>query len=484
MALTQVSTGGIKDATVATADIAADAVTGAKIADDAVGAEHIEVLDSHLQLTDNSNIKLGTGDDLLIYHNGSDSYVKNSTGDLYIRDTNGNIYIQPKTDENGIKCIADGATEIYHDNSKTAYTHSSGFNIKGGNTSDQTELQIYGNEGQDASILLTSDDGDDNADNWRMYAQASDHSFALKNYAAGAYENSIVAHGNGAVELYHDNSKKLETTSSGTTTTGDGYLTGRLLVGTTTAGESNGDEATFYNNGNAGITIRSAVDSECKIYFSEGTSGGSQYRGAINYNHNHDHMGFNSNEHERFRIDSSGNKILDNTFDVNSTSSRRSYFTSTGQQIHSRNEHESYIVFTKLDQTTVGSITRGTTTTAYNTTSDYRLKENVTGISDGITRLKSLKPSRFNFKADAKTTVDGFLAHEVSSIVPEAIEGEKDALITQAMLDSGALQGKVGDPLYQQIDQSKLVPLLTAALQEAIAKIETLETKVAALEAA
>ena len=56
-----------------------------------------------------------------------------------------------------------------------------------------------------------------------------------------------------------------------------------------------------------------------------------------------------------------------------------------------------------------------------------------------------------------------FLAHEVSSIVPEAIEGEKDALITQAMLDAGTLQGTVGDPVYQQIDQSKLVPLLTAA---------------------
>ena len=107
--------------------ITADAVTGAKIADDAVGAEHIEVLDSHLQLTDNSNIKLGTGDDLLIYHNGTDSYVKNSTGDLYIRDTNGNVYIQPKTDENGVKCIADGATELYHDNVKRIATNSSSY---------------------------------------------------------------------------------------------------------------------------------------------------------------------------------------------------------------------------------------------------------------------------------------------------------------------------------------------------------------------
>ena len=259
---------------------------------------------------------------------------------------------------------------------------------------------------------------------------------------------------------------------------------GRLLLGTTTEGHSTADDLTVATSGHTGITLRSGSSNNGNIYFSDGTSGNAELAGYIQYSHTSNHLLFGTNESTRMLIDSSGNKIMDSTFDVNSTSSRRSYFTSTGQQVHSRNAHESYIVFTKLDQTTVGSISRGTTTTLYNTTSDYRLKENVTGISDGITRLKTLKPSRFNFKADAKTTVDGFLAHEVSSIVPEAIEGEKDALITQAMLDSGALQGKVGDPLYQQIDQSKLVPLLTAALQEAIAKIETLETKVAALEAA
>ena len=120
----------------------------------------------------------------------------------------------------------------------------------------------------------------------------------------------------------------------------------------------------------------------------------------------------------------------------------------------------------------VGSIQTNSSETAFNTSSDYRLKENEVAISDGITRLKKLKPYRFNFKIDPTRTVDGFFAHEVTPAVPEAISGEKDAL------DSN------GDIEPQSIDQSKLVPLLTAALQEAIAKIETLETKVAALEAA
>jgi len=113
----------------------------------------------------------------------------------------------------------------------------------------------------------------------------------------------------------------------------------------------------------------------------------------------------------------------------------------------------------------VGFINTSGSSTGYNTSSDYRLKENAVAISDGITRLKTLKPYRFNWKSDASTTVDGFFAHEVTA-VPEAVTGEKDGEEMQA------------------IDQSKLVPLLTAALQEAVGKIETLETKVAALEAA
>jgi hypothetical protein len=79
----------------------------------------------------------------------------------------------------------------------------------------------------------------------------------------------------------------------------------------------------------------------------------------------------------------------------------------------------------------VGNITVTTSATSYNTSSDYRLKENVVTDWDATTRLKLLKPSRFNFKADKDKTVDGFIAHEVSSIVPEAVSGEKDAVAKQ-----------------------------------------------------
>jgi len=94
-----------------------------------------------------------------------------------------------------------------------------------------------------------------------------------------------------------------------------------------------------------------------------------------------------------------------------------------------------------------------------------------------------LKPYRFNFKVDKDTTVDGFLAHEVTA-VPEAVTGTKDAVITQEMIDNEEYEeSRLGEILPQGIDQAKLVPLLVAAVQEAITKIEVLETEVAALKA-
>lgn len=144
--------------------------------------------------------------------------------------------------------------------------------------------------------------------------------------------------------------------------------------------------------------------------------------------------------------------------------------------------------------TDVGYISTTGTTTTYSTSSDYRLKENNVNITDGITRVKQLNPYRFNFIAEPDNTVDGFYAHEVQSVVPEAVTGTKDAMrteeyeVTPAVLDDDgnvveeAVMGEREVPDYQGIDQSKLVPLLTSALKEAIGRIETLEARITALE--
>ena len=110
-----------------------------------------------------------------------------------------------------------------------------------------------------------------------------------------------------------------------------------------------------------------------------------------------------------------------------------------------------------------GSIAVTSTATAYNTSSDYRLKENVVPIDNAVSRVGNLNPVRFNFTSDPDKTVDGFLAHEVTPVVPEAITGEKDAVDEE------------GNPVYQGIDQAKLVPLLVAALQELSARVAALE---------
>ena len=141
----------------------------------------------------------------------------------------------------------------------------------------------------------------------------------------------------------------------------------------------------------------------------------------------------------------------------------------------------------------VGSIKTSGSATSYNTSSDYRLKENVVPMTGSIDRLKDLKPSRFNFKADTDKTVDGFLAHEAGEVVPECATGTKDAMmdeeyeVTPAVMDgetvvTEAVMGTRSVPDYQGIDQSEIVPLLVASLQEAVAKIEALEARVTALE--
>ena len=111
----------------------------------------------------------------------------------------------------------------------------------------------------------------------------------------------------------------------------------------------------------------------------------------------------------------------------------------------------------------VGTIKTSGSSTVYNTSSDYRLKENVVEIKDATAKLKQLKAYRFNFIADADTTLDGFLAHEVQTIVPEAVSGEKDAVDPDGNIDP------------QGIDQSKLVPLLVKTIQELEARITALE---------
>jgi len=193
----------------------------------------------------------------------------------------------------------------------------------------------------------------------------------------------------------------------------------------------------------------------------------------------HVFTGYGDNSsNEAMRIDSSGNVHISKTSSDVSTAGHT--FSADGFVHHTRNGNiihlnqlassGSAIIFFQSGGE-VGSVTTNSSSTAYNTSSDYRLKENVDYDWNATTRLKQLKPARFNFKVDKDTTVDGFLAHEVSSIVPEAITGEKDA--TEKYTDDDGVE-KTRE-VYQGIDQSKLVPLLVKTIQELEARIAKLE---------
>ena len=121
------------------------------------------------------------------------------------------------------------------------------------------------------------------------------------------------------------------------------------------------------------------------------------------------------------------------------------------------------IVFA-LQGTTKGTISAATGGTTYGTTSDYRLKENVKPIQNALSKVALLKPCTYTWKQDGSAG-EGFIAHELQEIVPQAVVGEKDAV------------DKDGNINPQNIDTSFLVATLTAAIQELTARVAALEAK-------
>jgi len=244
------------------------------------------------------------------------------------------------------------------------------------------------------------------------------------------------------------------------------------------------------SSGNVGIGTDAPADKlhvEGNLYF--GTSTKSIYTGGsanliIQTNTGSTIFTRNFGSNETMRLNSSGNVLIGTAVDsgykvrILATGSNKNLLMNTPNggvtsiitNTSGTGAYTPFIFTTSGGLTQVGAIIANSSTTSYTTSSDYRLKENVDYNFTALDRVAQLKPARFNFIADADTTVDGFLAHEVQDIVPEAISGQKDAVNDE------------GNPEYQSIDQSKLVPLLTKALQEAITKIETLEEKVNALE--
>jgi len=180
---------------------------------------------------------------------------------------------------------------------------------------------------------------------------------------------------------------------------------------------------------------------------------------------------YSSTGTERMRITSGGGILFGTTGEPNGTSVYGSAFIDAGSGIMQLKQASSTTSAISVQRFynpngNVGSIQLNGSATSFVTSSDYRLKENVVDMVGALDRVDQLEPKRFNFIADQDTTVDGFLAHQVQDIVPEAVTGEKDAV------------DEDGNEIYQGIDQSKLVPLLVGAIKELRAEVNSLKAQI------
>ena len=285
--------------------------------------------------------------------------------------------------------------------------------------------------------------------------------------AAGNANIINAPEGASGTDFSYNGSVKLSVENSGINVNGNVKATGSDGSSSLSANATY-DNIIIDNAGSSGISFLGSTDANQQIRFDD--SGGN--RGVISYNHSTDRLTFGTGGSDIFFLHPDG-AVRSSGYVGGGTGDGWNLSKDSNQGQISIETHLTSardMIRIVNGNGVVGRIQSNGSSTSYLTSSDYRLKENKVAISDGITRLKTLKPYRFNFKADndkdgnPTETVDGFFAHEVSDVVPEAISGEKDGAEMQS------------------IDQSKLVPLLVASVQELIAENETLKTRITALE--
>ena len=229
----------------------------------------------------------------------------------------------------------------------------------------------------------------------------------------------------------------------------------------------------FDGTNNTRLTL-TADDSGAKIHYRDATNGGA--------------LRFNNNAGEMARFDASSNLLVGTTapHPAGNNTAGMSVGTGIGLSVQGANtaltigvpSAQTYGMAFRFQGALAGRIGIEANNITVADVSDYRLKENVAPLSDALTKIKALKPSSFNFINYPDKTHEGFIAHELQEVIPYAVSGEKDALITEATKD----RGTVGEIDPQAVDLRKLVPTLVAAIQELSAQVESLTARIEALE--
>ena len=462
---------------------------------------------SEFKLEDSDYLSIGSGNDLRLYHNGTNNYIDSLGSAIFYNRPDADWYVSDKTsNENRIKAIKDGAVELYHNGLKKFETYSGGSIVTGQLSTDAVSLgdseKILVGVGDDLQIYHDGTTNRIDAVSGNLHIKGSN--LSLKSYANETY---LDATADGAVELYYDNVKKFETHTWGVKVLNDLVIpdNGIIRIGDATYGDikiyHDGSHSYIDQAGTGNIHIRGNGSDDVKIQAKNGEQ-------SIICNHDgnvelyyddtlraYTHTkGFIVKPYFRQSVDSSDSHWGVNT--VNNWSlfhNNEASSTLVLENSHDSNPQGLYIAFTddNPDDHTSWAIAFDDSTStrfmvwsdgdvrnadnSYGATSDIKLKENIVDAGSQWNDVKAVKVRNFNYKtASASDKRLGVIAQEIETVSPGLVEDDPD--FDRDKNPTGTTT--------KSVKYSILYMKAFKALQEAMAKIETLETKVAALEAA